>query len=295
MSDSTTWTIGKLLEWTTTYLKEQGSETPRLDAEVLLAKARDCPRIDLYTAYTELADDGLRTRFRELVRRRVAGMPVAYLVGRREFYSLPFEVTPSVLIPRPETEFVVLRLLELAKTTAEQPDQLRIADLGTGSGILAVCAAKYVPGAEVVAVDSSPAALEVAQRNVELHALEQSVRLVRSDWFSELAGEAPFDFIVSNPPYVSDSEFAELAADVREFEPKEALVSPDEGIAATRHIITAAPEHLRRGGWLILETSPMLADRVRGLLVDHTEWAEVTIHDDLSHRPRVVSAQRVKV
>src|SRR6188508_1393391 len=186
------WTIGRLLTWTVEYLGKHGADNPRLDAEVLLAEARGCKRIDLYTAFAETASEETRTAFRELVRRRAAGTPVAYLVGRREFYSLDFEVNSDVLIPRPETELLVVALLDHVKKrvvrgspdpaqvsteglpsdehvpvfgdvgrSGDRPQQLEIADIGTGSGILAVCAAKYAPNSHVTAIDISPAALAV--------------------------------------------------------------------------------------------------------------------------------------
>src|SRR5215218_5073932 len=139
------WTIGRLLTWTVEYLGKHGADNPRLDAEVLLAEARGCKRIDLYTAYGDPATDEIRTAFRKLVRRRAEGTPVAYLVGRREFYSLDFEVNPDVLIPRPETELLVIALLDDVKKQTAGNATIQIADVGTGSGILAVCAAKYVP------------------------------------------------------------------------------------------------------------------------------------------------------
>ncbi len=137
MTEQESWTIGRLLNWTTDFLREKGADSPRLDAEVLLAHARGCQRIELYTAFEEEAAEPLREMFRDLVRRRAAGTPVAYLVGHREFFSLAFQVSPDVLIPRPETELLVVRVLDLAKTQASS-GTLRLVDVGTGSGILAV-------------------------------------------------------------------------------------------------------------------------------------------------------------
>ena len=171
------WTLGRLLNWTTDFLKQRGSDSAQLDAQLLLAHARKCQRIELFTAYGELASDALRSEFRELVRRRAAGEPVAYLVGHREFYSLDFRVTRDVLIPRPETEFLVIAALDLLKKEkphavqplmdADLPElsgALTIADVGTGSGILAVCLAKQLPDARIWATDTSDDALNVAAR-----------------------------------------------------------------------------------------------------------------------------------
>src|SRR5882757_6633363 len=174
------WTVGRLLSWTVDYLGKHNADNPRLDAEVLLASARGCKRIDLYAAFGDTADEPTRTAFRELVRRRAAGTPVAYLVGHREFYSLDFEVNPDVLIPRPETESLVVALLDKIKQRGTAETTLEIADVGTGSGILAICAAKYVPAAHITAIDISPAALAVAQRNAERHKVAERISFVEA-------------------------------------------------------------------------------------------------------------------
>jgi release factor glutamine methyltransferase len=185
MSES--WTVLRLLTWTTDFLKQRGSESPRLDAEVLLAAAKGCERIMLYTAFDEVVSEEIRGKFRELVKRRADGVPVAYLVGQREFYSLRLRVTPDVLIPRPETEFVVIAALDhlgqgsprskVQRPTSEQSSDvamgdvgpgtldigLRVADVGTGSGAIAVAIAKHAPTCRVTAIDNSPAALAIAQ------------------------------------------------------------------------------------------------------------------------------------
>ncbi len=156
---------------------------------MLLAEARGCQRIDLYAAYGEEAADELRTTFRDLVSRRAEGTPVAYLVGHKEFYSLDFEVTPDVLIPRPETELLVVALLDHVKQKGDQP-HFAIADVGTGSGILAICAAKYLPQSAVTAIDISPAALAVARRNAERHQVADRITFVESNLFAAVPGRA---------------------------------------------------------------------------------------------------------
>ncbi len=163
MTEHETWTVLRLLQWTEKFLRDHHSESPRLDAEVLLSAARGCQRIDLYTAFNEEATEEVRTAFRDLVRRRAAGTPVAYLVGRREFYSRSFAVTPAVLIPRPETEFILIELLDRARKQVTR--DWAIADVGTGSGILAVNAAIELPAARVAAFDLSQAALDLAREN----------------------------------------------------------------------------------------------------------------------------------
>ena len=195
MSEDTEWTIGKLLEWTKEYLAKQGSDSARLDAEVLLAHARKCQRIELYTAFDEVASQQVRDSFRALVKRRAEGTPVAYLVEHREFYSLPFYVNSSVLIPRPETEFLVIRLLDIAKQQTESKEY-RVVDVGTGSGILAICAALYLPSSTVVAIDASPEALEVARKNAVQHNVADRIEFREGDLLSGCDPAERFDFVI---------------------------------------------------------------------------------------------------
>jgi release factor glutamine methyltransferase len=320
------WTIGRLLTWTIDYLGRHGVENPRLDAEVLLATARGCRRIDLYAAYGEPADEHTRTAFRELVRRRAAGTPVAYLVGKREFYSLEFEVTPDVLIPRPETELVVVALLDHVKKrqaevvrgspdsapgsteglqsgaearpavgpvvrSGDRPQTLAIADVGTGSGILAVCAAKYIANSRVMAIDVSPAALAVAKRNAERHGVAERITFIESDLFANLPAEARFDYIVSNPPYVSTAEIANLAADVREHEPHVALHGGEGGTDVIKPLVEQAAQRLKPNGALIMEVSPMIGTEVEQIIRSTPQFELGQTMRDLAGHPRVVQAK----
>jgi release factor glutamine methyltransferase len=291
MPPTEVWTIGRLLQWTTDYLKRHGAEGPRLDAEVLLAHALHCRRIELYTAFDQVPPDDVRSVFRELVRQRAEGTPVAYLVGHREFYSLSFRVTPAVLIPRPETEFVVIALLDLARQRPTASD-LTICDVGTGSGILAVCAAKHLPNSQVAALDISPEALEVARQNVEAQGVLSQVELIQSDLFSDLPPERRFDFIVSNPPYVSESEFEGLAKEVREHEPRQALVAGPQGTEVIEALVPQAAERLQPGGHLLVEISPMIHDAVLELLRRDDRLEPAATIKDLAQLPRVVHAMR---
>ncbi len=291
MPQTETWTIGRLLQWTTEYLKKHGSDTPRLDAEILLAEAIGCERIRLYTAFADEPSEEARVAFRELVRRRAEHTPVAYLVGRREFYSHTFRVTPDVLIPRPETELLVVQLLDLARDyPAAGP--LEIADVGTGSGILAVCAVKHAPACRVTAIDVSPAALEVARANARDLGVEEAIEFVVSDLFAAVPAVRQFDFLVSNPPYVSESELEELSPEVRDHEPRLALAAGEHGVSVIERLIPQAAERLRSGGWLLMEISPMIEARVHALLAADGRFDQAATVKDSAHLPRVIRARR---
>jgi release factor glutamine methyltransferase len=292
MNDQLPWTVLRLLQWTTDFLQQHGSQSARLDAEVLLAKAMDCQRIDLYTSFDHVASQDVRDVFRSFVKRRADGMPVAYLVGEKEFYSRSFAITPDVLVPRPETEFVVVELLDLI------PDQrrdaaMRILDVGTGSGILAICAAAELPQAVVTAVDISSAALDVAIRNAVRHAVDGRIAFVESDLFAAVPADSAFDFIISNPPYISLAEFEQLDRSVKDHEPTTALVAGQQGTEVIARIIEDSTKRLAPGGWLIVEISPAIADAVVDLFDSQPDFESASVRMDLAQRPRVVKAQRV--
>lgn len=289
---SAPWTVGRLLQWTTGHFKEHGSDSPRLDAEVLLGHALGCERIMLYTRFDEEPNDAVKATYRGLVKQRAEGKPVAYLIGRREFYSLPFTVTSDVLIPRPETEFVVVGLLDAAKTQPPAGGEgFAIADVGTGSGILAVCAALKLPTARVTAVDISPAALAVAKQNAERHGVADRVKFVESDLFERVAKTEKFDFIVSNPPYITSAEMAELDRDVREFEPHLALEAGPRGTEVIERLLPQAAERLVPGGRLFIELSPQLHAAVLKLIEQDGRFESLPTIEDHGRRPRVVVAR----
>lgn len=283
------WTVGRLLTWTTDWLGKRGSESPRLDAEVLLAAVRGCQRIMLYTAFDEPVDEAMRGRFRELIRRRGEGEPVAYLVGEKEFFSLPFTVTPATLIPRPETEGLVVRLLDLCKQRAVAAP--RILDVGTGSGAIAVTLAKQLPTASLVATDCSEAALAVAAVNAERHGVADRVRCVACDLLEHPATAGSWDFIVSNPPYVREDEFNGLPPDVRLHEPRQALVGGPTGCEVIERLLPAAAARLAPGGWLLIEVGPSTAAAAAGLIAATAGLvAEPTLRD-AAGLPRIVQAR----
>ena len=291
MSHVEDWTIRRLLKWTTDYLAECGSETPRLDGEILLANACGCERIELYTTYDEKAPDSVRDSFRSLVRERARGVPVAYLVGKREFYSLPFRVTPDVLIPRPETEHVVLSVLEKNKEW-EGTGAVQCVDVGTGSGVIAICVARYIPNAHVLAVDISEAALEVARSNVVTHEVQDRVELMRSDLFENVPQDAVFDVVVSNPPYISEDELANVATEVRCHEPREALLGGVKGSEVIERLVPQSADHLRSGGSLIFEISPMLEEAACQIVAGDDRFGAPVVNKDLAGHARVVEAVR---
>ncbi|QDT37208.1 peptide chain release factor N(5)-glutamine methyltransferase [Stratiformator vulcanicus] len=260
------WTVRKILDWTTQHLKSHGSESPRLEAEILLAHSRGCPRIQLYVQFDEVLSDAQRAKMRDLVKRRANAEPVAYLVGYREFFSLRFEVTSDVLIPRPETETLVLQALAHLKT-CESPCLL---DLCTGSGCVAISAAKNCPPASVVATDLSPQALAVAGRNAETHEVSDRVQFCEGDLFEAVPSDAKFHVIATNPPYVADTEWESLSPDIRLHEPNQALLSGADGLDHIRKIVGHAAHHLAPGGMLIIELSPEQARTVCDLLAT---WA----------------------
>jgi release factor glutamine methyltransferase len=289
------WTVLRLLQWTTEFFKKRGSESARLDAEVLLAEARGSSRIELYTAFNSEPDAQVREAFREMVRRRGEGTPVAYLVGHKEFYSIDLRVTEATLIPRPETEHVVIEVLDRAKAmtsdrSSNQP--LRIIDVGTGSGAIAVAVAKNLPDAVIKAIDCSAAALEVARYNVEKHSLEDRVEVVQGDLLTEIPEEQQTDIICSNPPYVSQAEFEQMPPSVTKFEPVGALVSGPEGTDAISRLVEQAAPRLVAGGQLIFELSPMIADRCEQIVGATGAFGPVRFIKDLAGHRRVLSATR---
>jgi release factor glutamine methyltransferase len=283
------WTVGRLLTWTTEYLKRRGSESPRLDAEVMLAHVLDWQRVELYTHFTDEVPEGPRSRFRDLVRRRSEGSPVAYLVGRKEFYSLAFEVSPAVLIPRPESEFVVVELLSVTKGL----ESTRAVDVGTGSGCLAIASAFRNPGARFVAIDASEEALAVARKNAAKHGVADRIDFRLGDRLEPVSGEEPFDVVISNPPYIPTADITGLEIGVRDYEPHLALDGGTDGLAMVRGLVEQAIPLLKPGGHLILEIGTAQEKPVRGLIEAHPEFRLApTIHDHAQH-PRVIRATRM--
>ena len=282
------WTVRRILEWTIPHLKSNGSESPRLDAEILLAHARGCPRIQLYTNYDEPLTDTQRATMRDLVKRRAAAEPVAYLVEHREFFSLDFQVTKDVLIPRPDTETLVVDAIEVLK---QQPAS-RVLDVGTGSGCIAIALAVNCPNAVVTAIDLSPPALDIARANADKHKIGDRIRWLCGDLFAPLATGEAFDLIVSNPPYIASAEIETLSADVRLHEPRSALDGGPDGLDVIHRLITDAPQYLAPEGKLLIEISGEQPDSVTQLLTANGHYDDIAVLKDLAKQPRVVRATR---
>jgi release factor glutamine methyltransferase len=283
-----TWTVGSLLQWTEQFFKQKAIESSRLDAQILLAHALGCDRIHIYTRFDEPVEDDRRARFRDLVRRRVDGCPVAYLVGRKEFYKLTFDVSPVVLIPRPATESLVMRALEVIRPLPAP----RLVDVGTGSGCIAVSIAKQHSRATIVAVDVSNDALAVARSNAERHGVADRIAFRAGDVFADLPATEVFDVIVANPPYIPTATRATLAPEVRDHEPRAALDGGPDGFAVIDRLLAGAPDRLTPGGWLLIEVGfDQEAEAVRRLTTVPDFTVGPTVRDADGH-PRVVTAQR---
>lgn len=271
-------TISEALH-TATVMLGRASSSPRLDAELLLEYVTGLPRASFRAAPEKELPVAAGWSFQQLVKRRMQGEPVAYILGQQEFWSLLFEVTPAVLIPRPETELLVERALEHLPTDRDA----HVADLGTGSGAIALAIANERPAARVIGVDRSTAALEIALRNAARLQI-RNVQFSHGDWLDPLR-DRRFDLIVSNPPYIAEDD-PDLDPRVRKHEPVVALISGLTGFEALEHIVQRAPDYLKPGGYLLLEHGWKQAASVRNLLV-RSGFTHVGSHADLAGHERV--------
>jgi release factor glutamine methyltransferase len=281
------WTVLKVLAWTAERFAARGIDSARLEAQLLLAHALSCSRVELYTGYDKPLAEEERAAFRTLVRRRLAGEPLAYLTGEQEFWSLPFHVDARVLIPRRDTETLVEVVLA---AVGDRDRPLRIAEVATGSGAIAVTLARELAAAALVASDLSEGALAVARRNAARHRVDGRIEFRHGDLLAPLAREQ-FDVLVANLPYVPAGDIARLAAEVRA-EPRLALDGGDSGLDLLRRLIDGVHPRLVPGGFLALEHGFDQGPAVRELLLDAGGFADVTTRDDLAGRPRVTSARR---
>ena len=283
-----TWTLGALLDWTAKHLAQKGAEFPRLDAEVLLAHVAGCKRIDLYgMRFAEEASPDVRQKYKDLIRRRIEGCPVAYLVGKKEFHGLEFDVNPAVLIPRPDSEHVVLECVALAKGIAAP----RILDVGTGSGNLAVTLAKQLPAAQVTAIDLSPEAIAMAKSNATKLGVIERMRFLQGDLLAPVSGDS-FDFIVSNPPYIAREDLKNLPVGVRDFEPRLALDGGPGGFEVFERLIAQVGASLVKGGFLLIEIGAPQEKGARERIGRLSGFELAPTIYDYSGHPRVIKARR---
>jgi release factor glutamine methyltransferase len=273
-------TVIEVLKAASGHLQKHGSDSARLDAEVLLARALGLRRLDLYLQFDRPLSDEELSDYRDLTKRRARGEPVAYLVGHKEFMALDFEVTADVLVPNPDTEVLVQRAVAIARSA---PEALRVADVGTGSGCIAIALAHYAPSVEVWAVDISPAALEVAARNVKRHGLETRVHLACGDLIAPLHGE--FDLVCANLPYLAPGDIRppEVLA-----QPASALIGGEDGSELVVRLLEAAPSRLKAGGRVLAEVDPAILPTV--LEVADRNFAGRAVHRDLGGHERVLEA-----
>ncbi|MBN2019014.1 MAG: peptide chain release factor N(5)-glutamine methyltransferase [Sedimentisphaerales bacterium] len=290
MTGNDTWTIQRLLNWVTEYLKGKSVDSPRLSAELLLSHVLGLKRIELYTQFNKVVEQEQLAQLHGLVKRAADHEPIAHLTGKREFYSLEFDITKDCLIPRPETELLVERAIEFLRTrTGEQ----YICDLCTGCGCIAISIAVNFANCKIVATDISDPALEVAERNVIKHGLQNRFKLLKGDLFEPLIpglGPAKFDLITVNPPYVSEPAFENLPKNVRDFEPKSALTAGPEGLDIIKRIISDAGQFLKPASALMIEIDNDQGQAVRKLLEDTEFFDTITIGKDNAKLDRLAVA-----
>jgi len=278
------WTALKLLRWTADYFEaEDLSETPRLDADLLLAEVLDLDRVELYARFDTVVDDSDRAAFRELVKRRAAGEPVAYLIGRKSFWQMEFAVDDSTIIPRPETEVLVEEALEYLP--ADEP--LTVVDIGTGTGAIALAVAKERPAYDLVATDDSEETLALARHNANRLGYDDQIDFHHGDLFEALpADRQPVDAVISNPPYVPEGD-RDIGIEVRAHEPDHALFGGSDGLDILERLVEQSPEVVVEGGWLFVEIGAHQGDAV----VERFEAAaydEVAVRRDYGDHDRVV-------
>jgi release factor glutamine methyltransferase len=284
MAQSELWTIGSIIKWTEQYFGSKGVESPRLDAEVLLSCVLKKERIYLYVHFDEPLEQGELAAFREMVKQRVLHVPVAYIIGYREFMGLTFKVSPDVLVPRPDTEILVQAVLDRVK---DKMPAAEIADIGTGSGAVVLSLLKYIPGLSAVTVDISPSAIAIAKENSRLLEVEDRVIFYEGDVYAPIT-DRKLDVIVSNPPYIPDADIAGLAPEVRDNEPHMALAGGRDGLDFYRRLVQEGASKLKNGGFLAFEVGIHQAKAVAALADDEALLGRTEIIKDYAGIERVV-------
>ncbi len=283
------WTVLGTLQWTTDYFKRWDIAHPRAVAEVLLAHVLDCQRIDLYLRYDQPLQSEELAQFKKLIKRRANREPEAYILGHKEFWSLRFKVSPSVLIPRPETECVVETVLMLLGTN----QQVRILELGTGSGAISVALASEKKRWQCWASDVSQPAVELARRNAQRLLGRDGIHFFVGSWLDSISSAGMlFDVIIANPPYIASADIETLAPEIRQFEPRNALDGGARGMNCLSEIFENAVDHLVTGGHLILEMGHDQRPAIEALADEIDAYDEMIIHKDYSGFDRVVQVRK---
>jgi release factor glutamine methyltransferase len=287
-----TWTILDLIRWTDERFGKEGLITPRLDAEVLLAETLGMDRVGLYTHFDQPVQPGELARFKKLIRRRLRHEPVAYIVGQREFWSLPFMVTPDVLVPRPETEILVMEALRVLSQPDQTERRIRILEMGTGSGVISVALAKELPSASVVATDLSEKALSIAAENALRNRVRERILFLQGDLFDPLERESIFDLIITNPPYIPQDYFPSLPPEVRDFEPRVALDGGKDGLTFFRRVLPGVGKYLSPEGWFLTEIGAGQDQKVRQIAEANPDLDSFDFLPDLAGIKRVFKARK---
>jgi release factor glutamine methyltransferase len=278
--------LGEVLRRSTTYLAQANLPTPRLDAELLMAHSLGLIRLDLYIQFDRPLDEAELARLRELLRERVRGRPVAYLLGQKEFYGLPFLVDPGVLIPRPETELLVQLGLERMGSSPGLG-----ADLGCGSGCIGIALLASAPLLQIDAVDIEPAAVELTRQNAAANHVAGRTEVFQGDWTAPLSGRGLYQLIVSNPPYVSSQECRDLEPTVRDFEPRTSLDGGADGLDAYKRLLPGIAAIAAPGATVLLEGDPRRMELLLELCRSQWPQAELCSHRDLAGHERVLKVQ----
>jgi len=280
-------TVRDILNESTKALEAADIPSARLDAEVLLSFCLGCDRLEFYKNPVMTISETQLTAFRNIIARRLQWEPVAYITGRKEFWSFTLEVNSSVLIPRPDTEIIIEEALDVYRNFTSLP--VRILDIGTGSGAIAIALAKEIPGAKVVATDISIAALNLAQKNAATLGLKEKIDFRQGNLFEPVDGF--FNIIVSNPPYIAANDYEELPASVKAFEPREALFAGESGLEFYEKLIYQADGYLQKNGWLLLEIGAKQEAGIRGIIEGSGFYDRIEMRKDYAGLPRVIKAR----
>ena len=287
MGKKDVWTISSLLNWTVNYFKSKNIQSARLDAEVLLSHVLRQERIYLYVHFDEPMEQNELSKFREYVKKRAQHVPIAYIIGEREFMGLPFKVTKDTLIPRPDTEILVENVLN----NVDKDKEIEIVDIGTGSGAIILSLLVNLPNAQGKTVDISSKAIEVAKENAVNLQVNDRCEFFVGDLFAPLNGNK-FDLIVSNPPYIPQKDIATLEDDVKEYEPVSALTDGGDGLSYYRRLLSEGKAYIKENGFIALEIGIYQSEDVKQIAMDNG-WKNIKIIKDYAGIDRVVLAWNV--